>query len=844
MVWNIWNNGLEQWVISPASTSSSREAMATVTNSQQYTILIVDDAEHDRETYRRYLLAEQNCAYTILEEESGEAGLDLCCSRGVDCILLDFLLPDLDGLEFLTELKKRACLSCPPVVMITGQGNESIATRALKDGVEDYLVKRQITPDSLRLAARTAIENAELRRQIEQRQEWERIINQIAHQIRQSLDLDAVLQTSVTEIRQFLRADRVFIYQFQPDFSGTIVTESVDQSWPSALAMQVEDTYFMETRGEDYRQGQVQAIADIETAALTPCHAEMLARFQVRANLVVPILQGERLWGLLVANQCAHPRQWQPIEIELIKKLSTQVGIAIQQSELHQQVCIELVERQQAEANLRRSEQRYRAIIEDQTELICRFLPDGTLTFVNGAYCRYFEAEPDDLIGQNLLQLVPANDQALVQQQLAELATLTPDCPTLTHEHQVLQPNGTVGWQQWINRAIFDAQDQLVELQAVGRDITKCKQLETALGQREINLQRMIDNAPIGIGFGTANGDVLALNDAMLQIHGYTRQEFEQNGLNWRNCSAPESDEQNQQAITELQQQGMTTPAEKVIIRPDGSRVPVLISAVRWEDNRDVHVAFAIDLTDRIRNETALRQSESLFRGVFDSNLIGILFWNIQGQIMDANDTFCRMTGYRRETMQAGQLYYRNITPAEYHELDAERFEYLTNTGEYAPIEKEYLCQDGSRIPVLLGCAFLPGSRDRGVAFVLDIRERKQLEQERETLLQREQSARQAAEAANQTKDAFLAIVSHELRSPLNTILGWAQLIRRRPFDAIARSSSLLKSSPGRSGSLILKVAPWPTPGLSTVMVPLCSSTKSRAMASPNPKPSLRRVVP
>lgn len=137
------------------------------------------------------------------------------------------------------------------------------------------------------------------------------------------------------------------------------------------------------------------------------------------------------------------------------------------------------------------------------------------------------------------------------------------------------------------------------------------------------------------------------------------------------------------------------------------------------------------DITQRKQAEAALRQSEALFRGMFESDFIGILFWNTAGHITDANDTFCRMTGYSRQEMQAGQIRYNEITPPEYHTSDAQQFEILQTTGKYTPFEKEYICKDGSRIPILLGWAFLPGYRDRGVAFVLDISEKKRWERER-----------------------------------------------------------------------------------------------------------------
>jgi PAS domain S-box-containing protein len=133
----------------------------------QATILIIDDSPEDRAAYRRYLLQDDLYTYTILEEEYGENGLELCRLVKPDAILLDFLLPDIDGLEFLRELKTQIGRADLPVVMLTGQGNEAIAVRAIKGGAQDYLVKGTTTPESLRLAIHSVVEQAHLRWQLE-----------------------------------------------------------------------------------------------------------------------------------------------------------------------------------------------------------------------------------------------------------------------------------------------------------------------------------------------------------------------------------------------------------------------------------------------------------------------------------------------------------------------------------------------------------------------------------------------------------------------------------------------------------------------------------------------------
>ncbi|MBD2593894.1 diguanylate cyclase [Nostoc spongiaeforme FACHB-130] len=182
----------------------------------------------------------------------------------------------------------------------------------------------------------TAHKQAELA--LQQQAQRERMIAVIAQHIRQSLDLEEILNTTVAEVRQFLQTDRVVIYRFQSNWSGVVVTESVAAGWEAILTMEITDQYFVDTQGKSYQQDQIKATSDIYTAGMTDCHVQLLEKFQVRAKLVVPILQSDRLWGLLIAHHCSAPRHWQPWEIELLQQLATQLAIAIQQSELYQKL--------------------------------------------------------------------------------------------------------------------------------------------------------------------------------------------------------------------------------------------------------------------------------------------------------------------------------------------------------------------------------------------------------------------------------------------------------------------------------------------------------------------------
>jgi len=203
---------------------------------------------------------------------------------------------------------------------------------------------------------------------------------------------------------------------------------------------------------------------------------------------------------------------------------------------------------------------------------------------------------------------------------------------------------------------------------------------------------------------------------------------------------------------------------------------------IRDEQGQPIRVVGSTtDISDRKLAEEALRRSEARARRLIDSNLIGVLFANPVGTLLDANDAFLKMIGYSREELV--HLNWRDLTPVEYAEQDQKAIAEIRATGVCTPFEKEYIRKDGTRISVLLGVTRVIDTEEECACFALDLTESKRIEAERAELLIREQAARQQAETASRMKDEFLAIVSHELRSPLNAILGWARLLRTRKFD-------------------------------------------------------------
>ena len=172
---------------------------------------------------------------------------------------------------------------------------------------------------------------------------------------------------------------------------------------------------------------------------------------------------------------------------------------------------------------LEASEERYRGIVEDQTELICRFLPDGTLTFVNRAYCDYFGKTEPELIGNSFMPLIPEDDHAMIDN---AQKLLTPANPVVEYEHRVVLPSGEIRWQSWTDRAVYDDNGVVIEYQAVGRDITG---LKSAIERAELNerLCRTIvqDQTELICRFST-DGKISFANAAYAAYFGRTPDEL------------------------------------------------------------------------------------------------------------------------------------------------------------------------------------------------------------------------------------------------------------------------------------------------------------------------------
>jgi diguanylate cyclase (GGDEF)-like protein len=175
------------------------------------------------------------------------------------------------------------------------------------------------------------------------RAEREHTLRLMTQRMRETLDLEAILSTAVTEIQRTFQADRTLIFRLNSDHSGVVIQEAVRPAYPVTLAMRWEDECFPPDCYAAYAQGQARIVSDVGLDSWGDCLVEFMQETGVQSKMVAPILQRQsdgsmRVWGLLITHACATPRRWQPDELDLLQQVAEQLAIALYQAELHQQL--------------------------------------------------------------------------------------------------------------------------------------------------------------------------------------------------------------------------------------------------------------------------------------------------------------------------------------------------------------------------------------------------------------------------------------------------------------------------------------------------------------------------
>jgi len=313
------------------------------------------------------------------------------------------------------------------------------------------------------------------------------------------------------------------------------------------------------------------------------------------------------------------------------------------------------------------------------------------------------------------------------------------------------------------------------------------------LRKSEAKFRRLADSNIIGVIVADINGVILEANDAFLSIVGYTQEDLLRGQVNWQQMTPPEYLTASDRAVEELKTTGVCQNLEKEYIRKDGSCVSVVIGFALLESNHNQLVGFVLDISERVLAKQALQESEARLRTITEK--VRIIPWEVdvtQGKFTYVGPQSVEILGYPATEWYSDDFWDKHIHPEDREWVIKHCHQSSLSLDNYE-FEYRMLAADG-RVVWLYDIVNVvrSGTEPRLLhGFMIDISERKQAEQERQQLLEREKAARTAAEVANRIKDEFLATLSHELRTPLNAVLGWTQLLRTRQFDKTTTERAL-----------------------------------------------------
>jgi PAS domain S-box-containing protein len=647
---------------------------------------------------------------------------------------------------------------------------------------------------------------------LRQQSDRERLVTQIAQQIRQSLNLDEVLSTTVKEVRLFLQADRVLIYRLWDDGTGSAIHETVLPPYPSILGQVFPEEVFPQQYHQAYSLGKARSIANVKQADVELCLADFVKQFGVQAKLVVPIIQENRkgnesetsqpyLWGLLIAHQCNHPRQWEDWEVELMKQLATQVAIAIQQSELYKQLQHlntqleqrvqqrtvelanvnaslrdEITERQRTEIALRHTNETLQALVSASPRAIFMLDLEGRVKIWNPAAEQMFGWKEDEVI--NHPSPIPLDEQledrTTIQNSVLQGKTYT------RLEMSRFKKDGSAIDIIFSAAPLPDSNGEISGLVAVIADISEQKRQ----AEQVRLLQSVVVNTNDAVIVTEAESidapgpRILYVNEAFTRITGYKPEEVL--GKTPRILQGAKTDQAQLQKVRNALSRWESITVEVINYCKDGSEfwnefslVPVA-NAKGWYTH---WIAVQRDTTERKQVEQALRQSEERFRSLIENALDIIMILDPDGTIGYVSPSVEKVLGYA-----VTELVGENVN-AFIHPEDlpiAQSFpqvtlrDRLTNNNQAEilnPIEFRHRHQDGSwRILEAISQPFADSAATlRVMVNARDITERKRLD-EIWLALEREKEL-------SELKTRFFSMASHEFRTPLSTALAAAQVL-------------------------------------------------------------------
>lgn len=382
---------------------------------------------------------------------------------------------------------------------------------------------------------------------------------------------------------------------------------------------------------------------------------------------------------------------------------------------------------------LQASELSYRSVVEDLTEVISRFLPDGTFLFVNDVYCRLFDKTPDELIGKRWHPVAHPDDLTMIERKLQKM---NPDNPVATIENRVYSARGEQRWMQFVNRGFFDNEGKLKEVQSVGRDITNLKQVEAALRNSEERYRALVEATSVVTWNCPSSGLHVAPQPSWMAFTGQTIDEML--GAGWTKAVHPEDVETAATFWKTSVERNEPFFNEHRIRRHDGEWRWMRVRAVPVCNQQGLTVEWmgmGQDITEQKQAELTLKGNQDRLELALAGSAMACWDWNIQKHEVIGDERWPAMLGYLPDELKRDEeQWLALIDPRDRVRFDHTMTAYLQ--GDTAHFQSEHRLRHKEGHWVMVEARGKITQRDgcglplRMVGTVQDITQRKRLKEE------------------------------------------------------------------------------------------------------------------